>query len=171
MSRWSPDFAAARKANMTISLAFLAPDLVKAAIDGRLPAKPGNDDRGNGRHLAHRHSAGIYPHRCNLVAGPADEIDDSCLDGPAVTEFGEIVLDTFCGSGTTILAAERVGRRGYGLEIDPGYVDVAVRRWQAFSGRDALHVASGLTFEEIGLQRRDNKKASRTSAVDKGGRR
>jgi hypothetical protein len=87
------------------------------------------------------------------------------------TRRNEIVLDTFCGSGTTILAAERVGRRGYGLEIDPGYVDVAVRRWQAFSGRDALHVASGLTFEEIGLQRRDNKKASRTSAVDKGGRR
>jgi DNA modification methylase len=87
------------------------------------------------------------------------------------TRRNEIVLDTFCGSGTTILAAERVGRRGYGLEIDPGYVDVAVRRWQAFSGRDALHVASGLTFEEIGLQRRDNKKASQTSAVAKRGRR
>jgi len=69
------------------------------------------------------------------------------------TRRNAIVLDSFCGSGTTILAAERVGRRGYGLEIDPGYVDVAVRRWQAFSGRDALHVASGLPFEEIELQR------------------
>ena len=87
------------------------------------------------------------------------------------TRRNEIVLDSFCGSGTTILAAERVGRRGYGLEIDPGYVDVAVRRWQAFSGRDALHVASGLTFEEIELQRCEKKTATRTSAVDKRGRR
>jgi hypothetical protein len=51
------------------------------------------------------------------------------------------------------LAAERIGRRGYGLEIDPGYVDVAVRRWQMFTGRDAVHGISGLTFEEAGHQR------------------
>src|SRR5436309_792131 len=87
------------------------------------------------------------------------------------TRRNEIVLDTFCGSGATILAAERVGRRGYGLEIDPGYVDVAVRRWQMFSGKDVLHVASGLTFEEIGLQRVGQKAASRISVVDMGGRR
>jgi DNA methylase len=78
-------------------------------------------------------------------------------------------LASFCGSGTTILAAERVGRRGYGLEIDPGYVDVAVRRWQAFSGRDALHVGSGLTFEEVGLQRFEKQKASPTRAIEKHG--
>jgi ParB-like chromosome segregation protein Spo0J len=93
---------------------------------------------------------------------PVAMIADSMKD---CTRRNEIVLDTFCGSGTTILAAERVGRRGCGLEIDPGYVDVAVRRWQAFSGRDALHAASGLTFEEIGLQRSGKKKASRTRAV------
>ena len=46
---------------------------------------------------------------------------------------GDIVLDPFMGSGTTIVAAERVGRRAYGLEIDPLYVDVAVRRWQAYT--------------------------------------
>jgi DNA modification methylase len=51
---------------------------------------------------------------------------------------GDIVLDPFMGSGTTILAAERVGRRGYGLELDPLYVDTAVRRWQAFTKRDAI---------------------------------
>jgi hypothetical protein len=85
------------------------------------------------------------------------------------TRRNGIVLDTFCGSGATLLASERVGRRGYGLEIDPEFVDVAVRRWQAFSGRDALHVASGLTFEEIGLQRCEKKTATRTSAVDKRG--
>ena len=54
---------------------------------------------------------------------------------------GDIVLDPFMGSGTTIVAAERVGRRAYGLEIDPLYVDVAVRRWQAYTGRDAVLMA------------------------------
>ena len=88
--------------------------------------------------------------RAHPTVKPVAMIADAMKD---CTRRNEIVLDTFCGSGTTLLAAERVGRRGYGLEIDPGYVDVAVRRWQAFSGRDALHVASGLTFEEIGLQR------------------
>jgi DNA modification methylase len=51
---------------------------------------------------------------------------------------GDIVLDPFMGAGMTILAAERVGRRAYGLEIDPLYVDAAVRRWQAYTKRDAL---------------------------------
>ena len=46
---------------------------------------------------------------------------------------GDIVLDAFSGSGTTIMAAERVGRRAYGLELDPLYVDVAIRRWQAYT--------------------------------------
>src|SRR6187431_3205016 len=50
---------------------------------------------------------------------------------------GDIVLDPFMGSGTTIMAAERVGRRGYGLELDPLYVDATVRRWQNFTKRDA----------------------------------
>jgi DNA modification methylase len=49
----------------------------------------------------------------------------------------DIVLDPFMGSGTTILAAERISRRAHGLEIDPVYVDVAIRRWQSFTRRDA----------------------------------
>jgi len=64
------------------------------------------------------------------------------------TRRGQIVLDTFCGSGATLLAAERVGRQGRGLEIEPRYVDLAVRRWQSFTGRDAVHAPSGHTFEE-----------------------
>jgi hypothetical protein len=47
---------------------------------------------------------------------------------------GDIVLDLFGGSGTTLLAAERVGRRAYPLEIEPRFVDVAIKRWQTFSG-------------------------------------
>jgi DNA modification methylase len=76
---------------------------------------------------------------------------------------GEIVLDPFMGSGTTILAAERVGRRGYGLEIDPSYVDVAVRRWQSFTGRDAILEATGQTFEEVTDHGRDHKRKKRRS--------
>ena len=66
---------------------------------------------------------------------------------------GDIVLDPFMGSGTTILAAERVGRRGYGLELDPLYVDVAIRRWQAFTKRDALLKSTGQTFDEVAAAR------------------
>lgn len=62
---------------------------------------------------------------------------------------GDIVLDPFMGSGTTILAAERVGRRAYGLEIDPLYVDAAIRRWQAYAKRDAILKATGQTFDEV----------------------
>ena len=64
------------------------------------------------------------------------------------TRRGERVLDAFCGSGTTLIAAERAGRVGYGIELDPLYVDVAVRRWQALTGQAALHEASGATFAE-----------------------
>jgi len=57
----------------------------------------------------------------------ADAIQD-------VTRRGELVLDTFLGSGTTLIAAERTGRRFRGLDIDPAYVDVAVERWAAMTG-------------------------------------
>ena len=63
-----------------------------------------------------------------------------------------IILDPFMGSGTTILAAEKVGRRAYGIEIDPQYVDVAIRRWQDFTGRDAV-LETGETYDEIVGQR------------------
>jgi DNA modification methylase len=57
----------------------------------------------------------------------ADAIQD-------VTRPGELVLDTFLGSGTTLIASERCGRRFCGLDIDPGYVDVAMERWSAMTG-------------------------------------
>jgi DNA modification methylase len=58
------------------------------------------------------------------------------------------VLDAFLGSGTTI-AAERVGRRCYGLELDPVYVDTAIRRWQALTGGNARHAASDRSFDDL----------------------
>jgi DNA modification methylase len=63
------------------------------------------------------------------------------------------VLDPFCGSGTILIAAERTGRKARALEIDPTYVDVAVRRWQAYTGKSAVLVGSGEAFETIEEQR------------------
>jgi DNA modification methylase len=62
---------------------------------------------------------------------------------------GDIVLDAFLGSGTTVIAAERTGRHCYGLEIDPPYVDTVVRRWQAYCGGRAVHAMSGKSFAEV----------------------
>jgi DNA modification methylase len=59
---------------------------------------------------------------------------------------GGIVLDAFGGSGTTLIAAERTRRRGYLMEIDPLYVDVIIRRWQALTGEQARHAVTGETF-------------------------
>jgi DNA modification methylase len=67
------------------------------------------------------------------------------------TVKGEIVLDTFLGSGTTLMAAERTGRRCRGLEYEPKYVDVAIKRWQAWTKLEA--VCAGKTFDEIAAER------------------
>jgi DNA modification methylase len=70
-----------------------------------------------------------------------------------VTKRGDLVLDGFAGSGTTILAAQKTGRRCCAIELDPGYVDVAIRRWQALSGEEAVHAESGIAFEELAESR------------------
>jgi hypothetical protein len=64
-----------------------------------------------------------------------------------------LVLDPFAGSGTVLIAAERIGRRARALEIAPHYVDVAVRRWQDYTGKVALLTTTGQTFEDIGDER------------------
>ena len=53
------------------------------------------------------------------------------------------------GSGTTLIATERVRRRCYAVEIDPLYVDTAIRRWQAYTGDTATHAVTDRTFDEI----------------------
>jgi hypothetical protein len=75
---------------------------------------------------------------------------DALLD---LTNRREIVLDPFLGSGTTLIAAEKSGRRCFGLELDPAYVDVIVRRWETFSGDSAVHADTGLSFSELARQR------------------
>jgi hypothetical protein len=84
--------------------------------------------------------------KCHPTVKPVALVADAIKD---CTGRGDIVLDTFCGSGTTILAAERVGRRAYTIEIEPRFVDVAIKRWQAFSRKDAIHAGSGLSFDEL----------------------
>jgi len=66
---------------------------------------------------------------------------------------GEIVLDPFSGSGTTIIAAEKSRRRARAIEIDPIYVDVAIRRWEKLTGGEAIHGLSGRTFAQVTEER------------------
>jgi DNA modification methylase len=66
-----------------------------------------------------------------------------------------IVLDVFAGSGTTLVAAERTGRRGYGIELDPHYCDVIVRRLAKIAGLEAIHAETGESFAEVEADRVD----------------
>jgi len=65
---------------------------------------------------------------------PTALVADSLQD---VTKRGDLVLDIFLGSGTTLIAAERSGRRFRGVDIDPAYVDVAIERWEMITGQEA----------------------------------
>jgi len=62
---------------------------------------------------------------------------------------GQAIYDPFSGSGTTIIAGEMTGRCVHAIELNPAYVDVAVTRWQAFAGKQAIHEASGKTFDDM----------------------
>ena len=73
-------------------------------------------------------------------------VADAILDCSARSD---IVLDGFLGSGTTVIAAERIGRRCYALELDPDHVDTAVRRWQVLTCGSARHAASGRSFDDL----------------------
>lgn len=67
---------------------------------------------------------------------------------------GDVVLDPFGGSGTTLIAAEKSGRVARLIELDPKYVDVIVRRWEEFTGKQATLEGDGRTFEEVSSERR-----------------
>lgn len=80
---------------------------------------------------------------------PLRLVSDAILD---CTSKGDLVLDPFCGSGTAILAAQTVGRRAACMELDPLYVDTAIRRWQDMTHKDAIH-SSGKSFSELAKSR------------------
>jgi DNA modification methylase len=77
---------------------------------------------------------------------PAALVADAILDCSA---RGDIVLDAFLGSGTTVIAGERTGRRCRALELDPAYVDTAIRRWQVLTGEKAHKASNGCRFDDL----------------------
>jgi hypothetical protein len=93
----------------------------------------------NSRRGSRRHDLDLHP-----TVKPAAMVADAIRD---VTRRGELVVDTFLGSGTTLIACERTGRHFCGADLDPSYVDVAVRRWIAMTGKPAIHASTGEDFE------------------------
>ena len=109
-----------------------------------------------GQHGRYRTNLWTYPGANSLQQGRAEQLAlhptakpislfaDAMLDCSAP---GDLVLDAFCGSGTVFLAAGRTRRRACALELDPRYVDVAIRRWEEATGEAAVHAETGDTFK------------------------
>jgi len=129
-----------------------------------------------GRHGRHRSNVWHYPSIVSDRKGeegdllalhptvkPIRLVADAVLDASA---RGDVVLDPFLGSGTTLMACQRVGRHCRGMELDPRYVDVVIRRWQRDTGDAAIHAGSGQTFatRERKLRRTASTGKSSTSA-------
>ncbi|MDR3487421.1 MAG: site-specific DNA-methyltransferase [Bradyrhizobium sp.] len=109
----------------------------------------------NGRNRSnvwHYDSAGTQARKGNNVlelhptVKPVELVMDALLD---CSNRGDIVVDSFLGSGTTLLAAERTGRNCRGIELDPLYVDTSIRRWQNLTAQDAIRVSDGKFFRDI----------------------
>ena len=74
-----------------------------------------------------------------------------------------LCLEPFGGSGSTLMGAEKTGRRCYTMELQPYYVDVIINRWQDFTGKNAVHIESGITYNEL-RSNRDGKAGTETNA-------
>lgn len=85
---------------------------------------------------------------------PAGMIADAIRD---CSKPAGVVLDPFAGSGTILLAAERTGRHARAIELEPKYVDTAIRRWQRVTGEQALHASTGSTFDNLATIRNNDK--------------
>jgi DNA modification methylase len=115
-----------------------------------------------GQHGRHRTNVWDYPGVNTMRPGRLEElamhptVKPVALVADAIKDCsrrGGLVLDPFCGSGTILIAAERTGRKARALEIDPAYVDVAVRRWQTYTGKTAFLEGAEDTFETVEQQR------------------
>jgi DNA modification methylase len=95
---------------------------------------------GNSFHNGRDEELAMHP-----TCKPVDLVADAIRD---VSRRGAIVLDPFAGSGSTLIAAEKTGRRAYALEIDPVFCDVIVRRFEAYTGKLAQLEGEGMTFSE-----------------------
>lgn len=114
---------------------------------------PGLNGFGHGR----RETLALHP-----TVKPVGLVADALLD---TSRRGGLILDSFCGSGTTLLASHRTGRIGYGIELDPVYVDVAVRRMEALTGAPARHARTELTFAQEAERREHEPSDHRAVAV------
>ena len=94
------------------------------------------------------------PHRKSLT-GHGTEKPVECMKRPIENNSspGQVVYDPFSGSGTTIIAAEITGRSCHAIELNPAYVDVAVRRWQEFTGEQAFLEGHGKSFDQVASER------------------
>jgi DNA modification methylase len=81
---------------------------------------------------------------------PTAMLEDALLD---LTNRGDIVIDPFLGSGSTLIAADKTGRVCHGIELDPLYVDVIVRRYEAATGKPAVLTGTGETLEALTARR------------------
>ncbi len=110
-----------------------------------------------GRYVGGRKQTTLWeidkPHKSET--GHSTQKPVECMRRPIEnnSEPGDAVYEPFCGSGTTIIAGEQTGRRILALEINPPYVDVAIRRWQAFTGLEAVLEATGQTFADVERER------------------
>jgi DNA modification methylase len=111
-----------------------------------------------GQHGRYRTNVWDYARVNTMKPGRADElamhptVKPVLLVADAIKDVSKrkaIVLDPFGGSGTTIIAAEKTGRRARAIELDPKYVDVAVRRWERYTGKTAVLDGTSHTFEEV----------------------
>lgn len=113
------------------------------------PGRPGSD-RSNVWHYPRSKPRSRATGTGNLALGPTARpvslVADAIVD---CSSRGDVVLDPFLGSGTTVIAAERTGRVCYAIEIDPNFVDTIIRRWQTFTGLSAKHAGSGRSFREL----------------------
>ena len=116
----------------------------------------------NSLHPARRGDLELHP-TTKPVALIADLIRDC-------SRRNGIILDPFGGSGTTILAAERTGRVARVIELDPLYVDVAIRRWERTTGARARHVKTGLSFADVEAERQAQPHSSQVSTDRAAGR-
>ena len=99
--------------------------------------------------IANRGAFGGQTEDANTKHGTQKPVE--CMRRPIVnhTNPGQCVYDPFLGSGTTLIAAESIGRISLCMEIGPSYVDVAVERWQNFTRKEAILEGDGRTFDEI----------------------
>jgi DNA modification methylase len=95
---------------------------------------------------------------------PMALVSDAILD---CSKRGGAVLDAFAGSGTTLLAAEKAGRRGYGIELDPYYADLIIQRFSDLYGLKATHVDSELSFERLRSERTESQTGERVRKLRK----